>query len=452
VQTKPFALAVVVVALCSALTIAPETGSAANAVPHAATSVIVRPGDDLNAVVAQAGAGDTIVLSPGRYRGDVRVDKALTLTGDRATIDAPKGTTGISITVDGVTVDSVAISCAAGAGSQGIRVTADHARIVDSPVLQCQTGIVLDHAKDAYLQGDALLGGDAAGRSSTGVAASGADGLTMLSNMFDSVATGVAIDGTTAPLVDANTFTGVGTAVSLTTVTNAVVHGTIVIGARGPAVLVSGSRASEIARLNPSGEGSGDAAAIRLSAVAGPSWMVTIEDTDFAHFATGLQIDAGAISAEVIVIGSTFSGVRGAAIDASPSAGGTVDASIGDYFGGCGPRAPDHGYDGGGATVTDPQLLVSYRADNCGNGSSSTGRSSAGSAAPSGSAPGGQVPPKSAPATAPAGADRSHGGGSSGIDLPSALGSVLVTVGVSLLLVVCAGGVLYAIRRSRNVH
>jgi hypothetical protein len=129
-----------------------------------------------------------------------------------------------------------------------------------------------------------------------------------------------------------------------------------------------------------------------------------------------------------------------------------VDASIGDYFGGCGPRAPDHGYDGGGATVTDPQLLVSYRADNCGNGSSSTGRSSAGSAAPSGSAPGGQVPPKSAPATAPAGADRSHGGGSSGIDLPSALGSVLVTVGVSLLLVVCAGGVLYAIRRSRNVH
>lgn len=434
-RTKLFPLAVMAIALFGGLT----PGSAHASVPSAGAprppkTITVRPGDDVNAAVSQARNGDTIYLKPGHYRGGVTVDKSITLSGTQATVDASRGATGISITADGVTLDAVATSCSGG-GSYGIRVVADHVRIVNSPVLQCEHGIVLDHAKDAYLQGDALLGGDAAGPGSIGVSATGADGLTMLSNTFDSVGTGVEIAATAAPLVDANTFSGVDTAVSLLSVTNAVIHGTLVVDARGPAVLVSGSTGAEIARLNPSGNGGGAAAAIRLSASAGPSWIVTIEDSNFAHFATGLQIDSGALSAGVTVIGSTFEGVKGAAIVAAPSSGGTVDATVGDYFGGCGPRAPDHDYDGGGANVNDPQRVVSYRENNC-------GATAAATAPPSGSPAANGAPP----------ADARRDVGEPGVDLSSAIGSVLVTVGVSLLLAACAGGVLYAIRRSRHVH
>jgi hypothetical protein len=44
------------------------------------------------------------------------------------------------------------------------------------------------------------------------------------------------------------------------------------------------------------------------------------------------------------------------------------------------------------------------------------------------------------------------GDGRAGPNIPAAIGSALVTVGVTILLIACAVGVLYAIRRSRNAH
>ncbi|GAB3613774.1 right-handed parallel beta-helix repeat-containing protein [Humibacter ginsengisoli] len=400
-----------------------------------ARTISVNSGGDVNAAIAQARPGDTVALRPGIYRGTVLIDKAITLSADQATVKAPDGGAAIAVTAGNVTIDSVATSCSEARGSPiGVEVTAQHVRIVGSPVLQCATGIRLDGAGDSYLQGDSLLGSRSPDRRGVGVSATDADGVTMLGNTFEDDDTGVVIQGTATPLLDSNTFSQVGTAVALDAVSEAVVNGTLVVGATGPAVLVTGSHGAEIARLNPSGNGSGSGPTIQLSAASGPSSVVDVEDSSLAHFGTGLKIDAGSVTGSVIVIGTTFDGVTQAAIVMAAGAGGTVNATIGDYFGGCGPRAPDHGYDGGGAAVVDPELMVSYTENNC-------------------HAPASPAPPAmpGGGATAPPVANDGSGR-SDGIDLPSAVGSALVTAGVSLLLVVCAGGVLYAIRRNRHVH
>ncbi|MGA0566456.1 right-handed parallel beta-helix repeat-containing protein [Rathayibacter sp. KR2-224] len=437
-RTTTFAGAVLTMVLFGA-----QAGAVLASVPNdaaaarPATVITVTSHEDVNRAIADARAGDTVFLKPGVYRGPVTVDKSITLSSTQATVQAPQGGAAISVTADNVTVDSVGTTCPGVARtSQGINVTGQHVRVVGSTVLQCPTGIVLNGATDAYLQGDALLSQDSSGGASTGVDATGADGLTMLSNTVEGLALGVAMDNTSAPLLDGNTFTEVGTAVSLDSVADAVINGTLVIGARGPAVLVTGSRGAEIARLNSSGNGSGSSAAIQLSAGSGPSWVVTVEDSDFAHFASGLQVDAGSINAGVTVMGTRFDGVKGTAIVVAPGSGGTVDATIGDYFGGCGPNAADHGYDGGGAPVNDPDKVVSYREHNCkAPAASSLAATGAGSSPPAGTDQNATPPDTNA-----------HGG----IDLPSVIGSTLVTVGVSLLLATCAVGVLYAIRRSRH--
>ncbi|MGN6205356.1 right-handed parallel beta-helix repeat-containing protein [Humibacter sp.] len=429
-RLKAGAFTVVLLGATAGLALTPA--AAASAEP--ARTISVNPGGDVNAAIARARTGDTVALRPGTYRGTVRVDKAITLAANEATVDAPDDGAAIAVAADNVTIDSVATSCSHAAGSPtGIAVTAQHARIVGAAVLQCATGIRLDGARDAYLQGDSLLGSRSAGGHGVGVSASDADGVTMLGNTFEDDDTGVLVRGTATPLLDSNTFSQVGTAVELDAVSEAVVNGTLVVGATGPAVLVTGSRGAEIARLNPAGNGNGAGPAIELSAASGPSFVVDVEDSSLAHFATGLTIDAGSVTGSVIVIGTTFDGVERAAIVVAAGAGGTVNATIGDYFGGCGPRAPDHGYDGGGAVVLDPERAVSYSENNCRAPASAVPATSGGNASP---------PPAANNAT----------GGSSGIDLPSAIGSTLVTIGVSVLLGVCAGGVLYAIRRNRHVH
>ncbi|NNC11112.1 hypothetical protein HII28_04365 [Planctomonas sp. JC2975] len=427
------------------LILAPMTGAFA-ASPG---TVTVHPGDDVNAAIASARPGDTVSLGPGSYQGPIRVDKSLTLESLQATVSAPPRGAAVTVSADNVTIDAVGTTCNGGAGDTlGIDVTAQHARIVDSSALQCARGILLDGAQDAYLQGNALLGDGSADGPSAGVWATGADGLTMFGNTFQDDDSGVVIEHTAAPVLDSNSFAQVGTAVTLLSSTDTVITGTSVTGLTGPAVLVSGTRGAEIARLGTQDGRGGSGPAVELSATAGPSSVVNVEDSDLSRFGIGVQIASGGISDAVTVIGTSFDGVAKAAIDVAAQSGGTVNATIGDYFGGCGPRAPDHGYDGGGALVTDPDRVVSYQVPNCRSpspaGSSTAAPTATASAAPN---PG---PTHSAQPTPAAGsADNGNGGGQG---IPAAIGSALVTVGVAALLAACAGGVLFAIRRSRNVH
>jgi hypothetical protein len=195
-------------------------------------------------------------------------------------------------------------------------------------------------------------------------------------------------------------------------------------------VLISGTRGAEVTGFNIGIDGGGSGPAVQLSAAEGPSSVVNIENSNLAHFAVGLQVDAHSIDDAVTVLGTTFDGVTGAGISVAPGSGGSVTASIGDYFGGCGPRAPAHSYDGGGVLVDDPSRVVSFLRNHCAPSTATA------TAPPS-------VPTPAAAASAPSGGDGQPW---------QAIGSALVTGGVALLLVGCAVGVLYAMRRGRNVH
>lgn len=272
-RTVRFACGALVVALCGA-----TVGSIPAFVTTAATAradrtVMVHPGDDVNAAIARAGAGDTVAMTAGTYRGPIRVDRPIVLSGAQATVSAHGGAAAVSIVSDDVVVDSLVATCSDGGGTEhGIQVTGRHVRIVDSTVLQCSTGVVLAGASDAYLQGDSVIGGRSSRTPSTGVQATGADGLTMLGNAFAEDDIGVVVEDTSAPMLDSNVFSRIGTAISLRSVSDAVVDSPRITDASDAAILISGARGAEVARLDPTGDGGGSSASSEpsLAPAAGP--------------------------------------------------------------------------------------------------------------------------------------------------------------------------------------
>ncbi|WP_022898947.1 right-handed parallel beta-helix repeat-containing protein [Humibacter albus] len=459
-RTAVAAAGAAVAALVGAALLAPTASASVR-------RITVHTGGDVNAAIASAKPGDTVFLQTGEYRGPVRVDKPIVLESLQATVRAPAAGTAVSVTADGVTIDSVGTTCADASGAtRGIRVTSNHVRIVNSSAVQCHRGIVLDGAAGAYLHSDALLGRAGASGTSTGVWADRADDLTMLDNTFQSNDTGMLVQHTDAPALDANTFVDVGTGIDLRSVSNAVVDSTVAVHVSHAAVSISGSRGVEVSALDRTASGGGKGTAIALTALDGPSSVVNVENSDLGHFAVGISAEPSSISGTVTVMSSAFQSVTRTAVEIAPRAGGRVDATFGDYFGGCGPGVPDHGYDGGGARIDDPGRLVSYREQNCGAGTStSTGPTVTSGAA--GSATGGATPTVSptppavpAPTASSTEAPEAVVGGHDGHDghddgtagIPAQIGSALVTVGVALLLMICAGGVLYTVRRNRDLH
>lgn len=449
------------------------TGGALTSAPEpavAATSTIdVSPGGDINRAIDQARPGDSVFLRPGTYPGPVLVDKAITLTSQQASISAPSGGAAVIVTADGVTLDTIIATCESGSrATTGIQVRADQVRVITSTALGCERGILLDGAQDAYLQGDTLLGSHGRAGLTAGLWSTRADGLTMLGNTFEDNDAAMVIASTSTPALDSTTISGGGTGISLRAVTNAIIDDTLALDITGPAVTVTGSRGAEISRLNASGGGGGRGAGVEVTGDDGPSSVINVENSDLAGFSTGLLVAAHSLSDSVTVIGTDFAGVTNAAITVALNAGGDVDASIGNTFGGCGPRAPDHGYNGGGTLITDPGHVVSYQSRTCTVSSataapataqpvpSSTSTGSPAQASPQGALGGGGSGGSDTSGSNPSGGsqgDGTHGGnGTTGVSIPAAIGSALVTVGVSVLLVACAAGVLYAVRRSRHAH
>ncbi|QDZ14285.1 hypothetical protein [Humibacter ginsenosidimutans] len=404
-----------------------SAGLAADSVTRVVT---VSPGDDVNAAITRAEPGDTVLLSAGSYPGPLLVDNAVTLDSGDATVTALDGLPAVEVGAVGATLESLTVTCDSAVDSTGIRVTADRVSVIDTSVLQCAHGVELNGATDAYLQGDDVLGsrGDGSG---VGVVADDADRLTVFDDTFEDDDTGVVVRHTSAPAFDSNTFSRIGTAVALLAVDDAVVSETRVGGAEKDAVLISGADGAEITGF----DGDGSDAAVQLSAADGPSSVVSLENANLARFAVGLQVDAHSIDDAVTVLGSRFDGVTRAGIAVAAGSGGTVDAAIDDFFGGCGPEAPAHSYDGGGVLVDDPSLAVSFLRHNC------TPPAAAGSA--------GGASSSASVAGASSGGAVDEGDSDNGVPW-KAIGSVLVTGGVALLLAGCAVGVLYAMRRGRS--
>lgn len=70
----------------------------------------------IGAAVAAANAGDTVTVCPGTYLEDVVVDKAITLTGQNATIDATGLDNGVQVLASDATVQGFTVENAIGEG------------------------------------------------------------------------------------------------------------------------------------------------------------------------------------------------------------------------------------------------------------------------------------------------------------------------------------------------
>jgi len=129
-----------------------------------AATLRVRPGDDLQAVVAAAAAGDVIEIERASYRVNLKIDKPLTLRGiDRPTLDG--GLTGdvIRVTAPDVLIEGLIVR------DSGDDLTGQNAGIYIYPgahraiVRHCDLtynlfGLWIEKADDVLVEGNRITG------------------------------------------------------------------------------------------------------------------------------------------------------------------------------------------------------------------------------------------------------------------------------------------------------
>ena len=110
-------------------------GASGNADTSCATAAYTA----INAAVTAAAAGDSVVVCAGTYTEDVAVAKALTLSGQGATIDATGHDNGVKISASNVTVTGFTVENATGEG-----ILAKQPNRVEGPLVggtQLYTGV-----------------------------------------------------------------------------------------------------------------------------------------------------------------------------------------------------------------------------------------------------------------------------------------------------------------------
>lgn len=111
-------VATLAAALLGAGGIVVTAGPVASAAP--ATTLQVGCGGSsyptIGGALSAANPGDTIVVCPGTYGGGVMVDKAVTLIGQDATVDATGADTGFTVSASGATVEGFTVENATGEG------------------------------------------------------------------------------------------------------------------------------------------------------------------------------------------------------------------------------------------------------------------------------------------------------------------------------------------------
>jgi hypothetical protein len=109
----------------------------------AGTSCATAAYSTIGAAVTAAAAGDTVVVCAGIYKETVAVAKALTLSGQGATIDATGLDNGVKITASNVTVSGFTVENATGEG-----ILAQQPNPVKGPLIggqQLYTGVPISH-------------------------------------------------------------------------------------------------------------------------------------------------------------------------------------------------------------------------------------------------------------------------------------------------------------------
>lgn len=136
------------------------------AAPALADRIVLAPssGGALSAAVADAAAGDEIVLTAGRYSGPLNIDKPLRLTGQAgAVIDAGGQGSVITVNAADVTVSGLLITGSGRSHSTidaGVKLTkkARRARVADNDIRGNLVGVDIHGARDARVIGNRITG------------------------------------------------------------------------------------------------------------------------------------------------------------------------------------------------------------------------------------------------------------------------------------------------------
>ena len=187
--------------------------------------------DSIAAALAEANAGDTIILAPGTYSENIVIDKQVTLLGAQAGIQATDATRdlmtgagestiagGIVILANNVTVDGVRFLDGAKVSSAfelaGVHVQAESATITNS-VFYRSGSVDNDLSRGithSVGSGDSLtVTNNAFTGWHTGTYVNGGTNVTVTGNLFDGNLVGMSLDayaGATGLSVTGNTFTG----------------------------------------------------------------------------------------------------------------------------------------------------------------------------------------------------------------------------------------------------
>lgn len=126
--------------------------------------ILVHAGDDVQAVVATAAAGETVHLGAGRHRGPLLVDRSLTIEGEPGTIlEGPGRGTVLTIDADDVTVRGLRVRGSgrdATLGDAGVLVTADRAVVENVVMEDVLIGLDVRQSNDGLFRNCEVRGDD----------------------------------------------------------------------------------------------------------------------------------------------------------------------------------------------------------------------------------------------------------------------------------------------------
>jgi nitrous oxidase accessory protein len=183
---------------------------------------------DLESMIAAVPSGGTLVLPAGTYRGDVVIERPITIEGDGMPLVRGSGTgTVITVSAPGTVIRGIAV---AGSGPgpsgtpSGIRIEADDVRIEGVLVEHSYVGIAVVGAARIYLVDNVIRGRDgvafvgeghavgddegapAAGGRGDGISLWNADGVLVRGNHIEGARDGVYVSFGSGALIDGNTI------------------------------------------------------------------------------------------------------------------------------------------------------------------------------------------------------------------------------------------------------
>ncbi|WP_184832269.1 right-handed parallel beta-helix repeat-containing protein [Allocatelliglobosispora scoriae] len=342
------------------------------ATPAWAATVIVGP--DGFATIQQgvdaAAAGDTLLIRAGTYPEKVVVGKALTVSAEAgARIEAPTDSAGLLITSDDVVVTGLELSCPQNdlGYNRAIEVaSADRVEIAGVVLRSCLRGLSLVNATDVAVRDSSFIGN---GRPSSGASiwADDTTGLQIVDNTFAADrGYGINLNGVSSSRVTGNVIGPTASAIIATRVTDVTISTNTIGRTTGTAVFLSAADRATVQGNTFSG-GGGNGISL-TSALGGPSSGILVDGNDLSGFRNGISVGARALSGPMVISNTRLLGETSSGLTVAAGAGATVDATDGNEWGSCGPTAPDHGYDGGGSNLIDPDLLVAFERATCPSG------------------------------------------------------------------------------------